>query len=82
MGFKNSTVLLGGLNYWVNVYTNPEPPEGEYADHDLFRYQFLKSAGPELLGNQQSIEQKEEIEKPTPLKPRTRTKKKRADEGC
>ena len=82
-GFKNSAVLLGGLNYWVDVYTNPEPPTGHYADHDLFRYQFLKSAGPKLLGNSQSIETKSEVKEPAKLKPRSKAKKKKSgDEGC
>ena len=82
-GFKNSTVLLGGLNYWVDVYTNPEPPTGHYADHDMFNYQFLKSAGSNLMGNSQSIESASEVKKPVNLKPRTRKKKKKAaDDGC
>ena len=82
-GFKNSTVLLGGLNYWVDVYTNPEPPNGHYAEHDMFRYQFLKSAGPQLLGNTQSVESTSDSEKPAKLKPRIKRKKKKTgDEGC
>ena len=82
-GLKNSTVLLGGLNYWVEVYTNPEPPTGHYAEHDMFRYQFLKSAGPQLLGNTQSVESTSDSEKPAKLKPRIKRKKKKAgDEGC
>ena len=82
-GFKNSTVLLGGLNYWVDVYTNPEPPTGHYADHDMFNYQFLKSAGSNLMGNSQSIESTSKVKKPVNLKPRTRKKKKKAaDDGC
>jgi hypothetical protein len=32
--YTNTTVLLGGLNYWVEVYSNPTPPEGVYADID------------------------------------------------
>ncbi|MCK5033464.1 MAG: rhodanese-like domain-containing protein [Calditrichia bacterium] len=82
-GFKNSAVLLGGLNYWVDVYTNPEPPTGHYADHDMFNYQFLKSAGSNLMGNSQSIESTSKVKKPVNLKPRTRKKKKKAaDDGC
>jgi len=82
-GFENSTVLLGGLNYWVDVYTNPEPPTGHYTEHDMFNYQFLKSAGPKLLGTAQGIESKSDIKKPMKLKPRARKKKKKAaDEGC
>ncbi len=82
-GFDNSAVLLGGLNYWVDIYTNPEPPTGHYAEHDMFKYQFLKSAGPKLLGNAQSIESTSNVEKPAKIKPRIRKKKKKAaDEGC
>ena len=82
-GFDNCTVLLGGLNYWVDVYTNPEPPEGHYADHDMFNYQFLKSAGPKLLGNAKTIESTSNVEKPAKIKPRIRKKKKKAaDDGC
>jgi len=82
-GFENSTVLLGGLNYWVDVYTNPEPPTGHYAEHDMFNYQFLKSAGPKLLGNTQTVESTSKVEKPTKFKPRKKRKKKKAaDEGC
>lgn len=82
-GFRNCVVLLGGLNYWVDVYTNPEPPTGHYAEHDMFRYQFLKSAGSKLLGNAQTVELSANIEKPIKIKPSVRTKKKKAgDEGC
>jgi len=82
-GFENSTVLLGGLNYWVDVYTNPEPPTGHYAEHDMFKYQFLKSAGSKLLGNVQSATSTSNVEKPAKIKPRVRKKKKKAaDDGC
>ena len=82
-GFDNCTVLLGGLNYWMDVYTNPDPPTGHYAEHDMFKYQFLKSAGPKLLGNAQSIESTSNIKKPAKIKPRLRKKKKKAaDDGC
>jgi rhodanese-related sulfurtransferase len=83
LGFDNSTVLLGGLNYWVDVYTNPEPPTGHYADHDMFNYQFLKSAGPKLLGNATSISSSSDVQKPVKIKPRGKKKKKKAaDDGC
>jgi len=82
-GFANSTVLLGGLNYWVHVYSNPKPPTGHYAEHDMFKYQFLKSAGPKLLGNAQTVESTSNVQKPKKIKPRVRKKKKKsADEGC
>jgi len=82
-GFDNSTVLLGGLNYWVDVYTNPEPPTGHYAEHDMFNYQFLKSAGPKLLGNAQTVQSTSKVDKPSKFKPRIKRKKKKAaDEGC
>lgn len=82
-GFTNSVVLLGGINYWVDVYTNPTPPEGYYADSELFRYQFLASAGPALLGTQQVQQTKVKNTAPVKIKPKKRIKKtKAADEGC
>ena len=84
LGYNNSAVLLGGLNYWVDVYSNPEPPHGVYADHDMFRYQFLKSAGLQLLGTGEISTESSGISKPAPVKPLKRKKKKKqsGDEGC
>ena len=82
-GFSNMAVLLGGLNYWVDVYSNPTPPEGVHADSEIFRYQFLKSAGPYLLGDGKVSTGSSEPEKPMPVKPLKRKKKKKSgDEGC
>jgi rhodanese-related sulfurtransferase len=82
-GLNNTAVLLGGLNYWVDVYSNPTPPENVHADSEVFRYQFLKSAGPYLLGDGQVSSETAEPEKPMPVKPLKRKKKKKAaDEGC
>lgn len=83
-GIRNATVLLGGLNYWVDVYTNPNPPEGVYDDSEIFRYQFLKSAGKYLMGDQEiSDDQPAQQEVPTKIKPIIpKKKKKRADAGC
>ncbi len=76
-------VLLGGLNYWVDVYSNPTPPEGVHADSEIFRYQFLKSAGPYLLGDGQVSTESNETDTPAPVKPIKRKKKKSTgDEGC
>jgi rhodanese-related sulfurtransferase len=83
MGYTNTTVLLGGLNYWVDVYTNPTPPEGVYEDSELFNYQFQISAGNYLMGNGKAIEQTQE--NPEPIKIKIPPKRKRAvsaDEGC
>jgi rhodanese-related sulfurtransferase len=82
-GFNNTSVLLGGLNYWVDVYSNPEPPSDVHADSEIFRYQFLQSAGPYLLGNQQVEAQNSGNSEPPPVKlPIKRKKKRTADEGC
>jgi len=83
MGYTNTTVLLGGLNYWVDVYTNPTPPEGVYEDSEMFNYQFQVSAGKYLMGDGKTIEQSQE--NPEPINIKIPPKKKRAtsaDEGC
>jgi len=83
LGYTNTTVLLGGLNYWVDVYSNPTPPEGVYADSEIFNYQFQVSAGKFLMGN---VDAKSKVQdKPEAPKikiPRQRKKSKAADEGC
>lgn len=83
-GFENIYILSGGLNYYVDVYTNPNPPKGVYSDSEIFRYQFLVSAGKNLLGQvDTNVSQKTEI-KPKKIKPirRKSKKKKVVDEGC
>jgi rhodanese-related sulfurtransferase len=83
MGITNATVLLGGLNYWVNVYSNPDPPEGVYADSEIFRYQFLLSAGNHLLGTKGEVKAASPAPDSIKFKPVKRKKKtKSADEGC
>lgn len=81
-GYKNALVLLGGLNYYVDVYSNPKAPEGVYADSEIFRYQFLKSAGEHLLGGNktQTVEAPEVPE--VQFQPVKKKRTKKADEGC
>ena len=84
LGFKNAVVLLGGLNYWIDVYTNPAPPEDAYADSEIFRYQFLISAGKVLTGDVIPGDQKVQSDADLPKIeiPVIKKKKKRGDEGC
>jgi rhodanese-related sulfurtransferase len=83
MGYTNTTVLLGGLNYWVDVYTNPTPPEGVYADSEIFNYQFQVSAGGYLMGNMEAKSTTQDAPEPVKIKiPKRRKKPKAADEGC
>lgn len=83
MGYPNTTVLLGGLNYWVDVYSNPTPPEGVHADSEIFNYQFQVSAGNYLMGNIEATGQSQDEPKPVKIKlPKSRKKAKAADEGC
>jgi rhodanese-related sulfurtransferase len=83
MGLTNTTVLLGGLNYWVDVYSNPTPPEGVHADSEIFNYQFRVSAGNFLMGNVQVDGTTQDQPAPAKIKiPKRRKKAKAADEGC
>jgi rhodanese-related sulfurtransferase len=83
MGYSNTTVLLGGLNYWVDVYSNPTPPEGVYADSEIFNYQFKVSAGNHFMGNVEASGTTQGPPAPAKIKiPKRRKKPKAADEGC
>jgi len=82
-GYTNTTVLLGGLNYWVEVYSNPTPPDGVYADSEIFNYQFRVSAGNYLMGNIEAKGQTQDKSEPVKIKiPKRKKKAKAADEGC
>jgi len=82
-GFTNTTVLLGGLNFWVDVYSNPTPPEGVYADSEIFNYQFRAAAGDFLMGNIKAEgSQSDNIAAPKIKIPRRKKKAKKGDEGC
>lgn len=83
-GYKNTYVLSGGLNYWVDVFTNPDPPQGAYADEELFKYQFRKSAGPLMMGEAvvDSAETAPTVEPQQVPEFKPRPKKQRVDQGC
>ena len=82
-GITNTTILLGGLNYWVDVYSNPTPPQGVYADSEVFNYQFKVSAGDYLMGNVKAQGNKtEKVAVPEIKIPRRKKKVKKGDEGC
>ncbi len=83
-GMDNVFILQGGLNYWVNIFTNPKKPEGVYTDDELFAYHFHKAAGPVLMGNKAALQNETQQDSPKP-KPKPRIRKKKAakvDEGC
>jgi hypothetical protein len=81
---KIYTVLLGGLNYYVDVYSNPDPPEGVYADSEIFNYQFRVSAGQYLMGDIQQSATTAAKTEPVKIKLPKKRKKKTSggDEGC
>lgn len=82
-GITNTAVLLGGLNYWVEVYSNPTPPEGVYADSELSNFQFRMAAGDYLMGNVKSDEKKTDKTSAPEIKiPHRKKKAKKGDEGC
>ena len=59
------------------------PPEGVYADSEIFNYQFRVSAGNYLMGNIEAKGQSQD--RPEPVKisiPKRKKKAKTGDEGC
>jgi rhodanese-related sulfurtransferase len=81
-GITNATVLLGGLNYWVDVYSNPTPPEGVYADSEIATYQFRKSAGQALMGDVKTETSQPDNIAPIQIQMPKKKKGKKGDEGC
>jgi len=81
-GITNTTVLLGGLNYWVDVYSNPTPPEGIYADSEIATYQFRKSAGQVLMGDVKTETKQPANIAPIQIQMPKKKKGKKGDEGC
>lgn len=82
-GYNDVYVLLGGMNYWVEVFTNPQKPKGSYTDEEVFAYQFRQAAGPVLMGTQVATNANTEIAQPKKVVKRRRKKpSKKVDEGC
>ncbi|WP_456407175.1 rhodanese-like domain-containing protein [Caldithrix abyssi] len=83
-GFDDVFILQGGLNYWVQVFTNPARPSGFYTDDELFRYQFRKAAAPVMMGTKlvNNETQKSETKISKPVFRRKNKKKAKFDEGC
>jgi rhodanese-related sulfurtransferase len=82
-GYEDVFVLQGGMNYWVNVFSNPKQPDVGAVDDEIFRYQFRKSAGPIMMGQENIVASSgSEPEKPKPVKRVRKKKKKQVDEGC
>jgi sulfur-carrier protein adenylyltransferase/sulfurtransferase len=50
LGYKNSYVLEGGLNYWFDAILNPQKPASTSPDEEFAKYDFRKSASQALGG--------------------------------
>ena len=84
MGYEDVYILAGGLNHWVQIFSNPEHPKGAYSDDELFTYQFRKAAGAAVLGHSLTIAQdrKADDSKPKPIRRKRKKAIKKVDEGC
>ncbi|KAA3618447.1 MAG: rhodanese-like domain-containing protein [Calditrichaeota bacterium] len=82
-GYEDLFVLHGGMNHWVNVFSNPKKPKDGAFDDELFTFQFRKSAGPVMMGTNNVVETSDDqIDKPKPIKRKRKKAKKKVDEGC
>ena len=84
LGFEDVFVLAGGVNHWVDIFTNPQKPAAPYTDDEIFRYQFRKAAGAQMLGASvaQAYEKSSTTAKPKVLKRKRKKAVKKVDEGC
>jgi len=81
-GYAYLYVLHGGMNYWVDVYSNPSTPVDKATDDELFAYQFHKAAGAAFMGtNAISSGEEKTVEKPKTIIKRASAKKKKMG-GC
>jgi rhodanese-related sulfurtransferase len=83
-GYEDVFILDGGLNRWVSIYSNPQLPAGEYTDDEVFKYQFRKAAGSNLMGVQ-AVEQNTEVDtkkKKSPVRKFRKKTKKSSEDGC
>ncbi len=82
-GYPDVYILAGGMNYWVEVFTNPVKPEGVYTSDEQFRYELRKAAAPLMMGEQAvQSDANTPTETKTPAVRKTSVKKKKVDEGC
>lgn len=82
LGYTNSYVLEGGLNYWFEAILNPQKPASTSPDEEFAKYDFRKSAGQALGGGLtvQTTQDKSAASVKPVLKPGA--KKKKASGGC
>jgi len=81
-GFKDVYVLHGGLNHWVQIFSNPQLENSTVTDDEIFTYQFRKAAGAVMMGTNVVAGEgaKESATKPRPV---IKTKKKKkSNDGC
>ncbi|MGD2063289.1 MAG: rhodanese-like domain-containing protein [Nitrospirota bacterium] len=81
-GMENVVTLLGGLNYWMNVFTNPNPPPETAADPEVATFEFRRAVSAHMFGGDRvEAAPAEPIAPPVaPIqRPRRRSK---GDEGC
>lgn len=82
LGWENSFVLQGGLNYWAETIMNPQAPSTVNPNEEIAKYQFRKGAQQALVGGA-AISSEASVASSSPKPPvKRRTKKKRAQGGC
>jgi len=82
LGVDHVVTLLGGLNYWVDVFTNPHPPAETAADPEIATAELRRAAGAHFFGAPK-VEEAPKATAPRPPVPiKKRRHKGKGDEGC
>lgn len=83
-GYRDVLILEGGLNHWVNVFSNPQEPQEAFSNDEVFTYQFRKAAGPVMMGTKVAAadEAGGSADKHKPVVRKRKKMKKKVDEGC
>ena len=51
LGYSDVYILAGGVNHWVNIFSNPEMPNDGITNDEQFTFEFRKAAGPAMMGS-------------------------------
>ena len=84
LGYNDVYILAGGVNHWVNIFSNPNLPNDGLTDDEHFNFEFRNAAGPAMMGSAipaAGDKSNEDVIKPKPVRHKKKSGPKN-DGGC